>query len=222
MERAKDDGIPVVYGDGTHDIVLEATEIHTARLLVVTTPDMVTAQTIIAKAKSRNSELNVVARTSDTAFLPIFRDLECSSVVLPEFETSLEVTRAALLHFSIPLMEIRDHMESERRDLFAPFFSEGRSYKTLVQLRSAERQFDLHWLTVPQGSRFDGRSLGSLGIRTKTGVSVVDVVRDDNLIANPGADFRFKSDDLVAVISTEDAYRSFQAIGAMEEATASA
>lgn len=221
VARAKADGIPVVYGDGTHDIVLDATELRTARLLVVTTPDMVTAQTVISKAKNRNSNLNVVARTSDTAFLPIFKELGCSSVVLPEFEASLEITRESLLHFSIPLMEIRSHMESQRRDLFAPFFNEGQSYKTLGQLRAAEHQFDLHWLALPRGSLLDGCSIGSLEIRKKTGASVVGVVRDEKLITNPGADFRFESDDLVAVIGTEDAYRSFQAMGACDEALAS-
>jgi len=221
VERAKADGTPVLYGDGTHEIVLEATEIHAARLLVVTTPDMITAETIIKKARARNGELNVVARTSDAAFLPIFKELGCSSVVLPEFEAGLEITREALLHFSIPLMEIRNHMESRRRELFAPFFSEGQGYKTLVQLRAAEHEFDLHWVPLAQGSRINGCSIGELGIRKKTGASVVGVVRDENLITNPGADFRFESDDLVAVIGTEDAYRSFQAMGAGEEALAS-
>jgi CPA2 family monovalent cation:H+ antiporter-2 len=221
VARAKADGVPVVYGDGTHDIVLDATEIRAARLLVVTTPDMVTAQTIISKARSRNRNLSVVARTSDTAFLPTFKKMGVSSVVLPEFEASLEITRESLLHFSIPLMEIRNRMESERRDLFAPFFSEGRSYKTLVQLRTAERQFDLHWLLVPQGSPLAGCSMGSLGIRQKTGASVVGVVRDEELITNPGADFCFKPNDLVAVIGTDEAYSMFQTMGATVEATVS-
>lgn len=214
VERAQADGIPVVYGDGTHQIVLDVTEIHRARLLAVTTPDMVSARSIIENAKRRNANLNVVARTSDSSFLPVFKEMGVSSVVIPEFEASLEMARESLLHFSVPLTEIQSKTESLRRDLFAPFFDEGRGYKTLVQLRAAERQFDLHWVSVPQGGALDGSSIGTIGVRKKTGASVVGIVRGEKLFTNPESDFRFQVDDLVAIIGTEKAYRSFEALAA--------
>jgi K+/H+ antiporter YhaU regulatory subunit KhtT len=38
------------------------------------------------------------------------------------------------------------------------------------------------------------------------------VIRDDELQANPGADFRFQRDDLVATIGTHRARAAFQAM----------
>ena len=214
VEKAQTDGIPVVYGDATHEIVLEAAEISTARLLVVTTPDVVTARTIITNAKRQNGELRVVARTSDPSFLPIFEEMGVNSVVLPEFEASLEMTRKSLLHFPIPVSEIQNRTESLRQDLFAPFFDEGQGYKTLVQLRSAEHQFDLQWVPLSAGSPLATRSIGGVEIRKKAGASVVGVIRDEKLIANPDAAFRFQVNDLVAIIGTEEARKSFQAMAA--------
>ena len=214
VEKAQTDGIPVVYGDATHEIVLEAAEISTARLLVVTTPDVVTARTIITNAKRQNGELRVVARTSDPSFLPIFEEMGVNSVVLPEFEASLEMTRKSLLHFPIPVSEIQNRTESLRQDLFAPFFDEGQGYKTLVQLRSAEHQFDLQWVPLSAGSPLVTRSIGGVEIRKKAGASVVGVIRDEKLIANPDAAFRFQVNDLVAIIGTEEARKSFQAMAA--------
>ena len=214
VENAQTDGIPVVYGDATHEIVLEAAEISTARLLVVTTPDVVTARTIITNAKRQNGELSVVARTSDPSFLPIFKEMGVNSVVLPEFEASLEMTRKSLLHFPIPVTEIQNRTESLRQDLFAPFFDEGQGYKTLVQLRSAEHQFDLQWVPLSAGSPLVTRSIGGVEIRKKAGASVVGVIRDEKLIANPDAAFRFQVNDLVAIIGTEEARKSFQAMAA--------
>ena len=214
VENAQTDGIPVVYGDATHEIVLEAAEISTARLLVVTTPDVVTARTIITNAKRQNGELSVVARTSDPSFLPIFKEMGVNSVVLPEFEASLEMTRKSLLHFPIPVSEIQNRTESLRQDLFAPFFDEGQGYKTLVQLRSAEHQFDLQWVPLSAGSPLVTRSIGGVEIRKKAGASVVGVIRDEKLIANPDAAFRFQVNDLVAIIGTEEARKSFQAMAA--------
>ena len=122
IELAQGTGIPVVYGDATHDLVLEAAEIESARLLVVTTPDVVNTQTIITKAKSRNRGLGVVARTSDSSFLPVFKELNVDSVVLPEFEASLEMMREALLHYPIPPDEIQKRTDALRHEMFAPFF----------------------------------------------------------------------------------------------------
>lgn len=214
VESAKAAGIPVVYGDATHEIVLEAAEVGTALLLVVTTPDAVTARSIISTAKRLNGDLNVVARTSDPSFLPVFKELGVNCMVLPEFEASLEMTRNALLHFPIPVTEIQQRTESLRQDLFAPFFDDGRGYKTLAQLRSAERQFDLQWVLLKEGSPQVTRSIGGVKIRKRTGASVVGIIRDDKLIANPDATFRFQVADLVSFIGTDEARRSFEALSA--------
>jgi K+:H+ antiporter len=221
VEALHADGTPVVYGDAAHDIVLEAAGVGTARLLVVTTPDMVTSRTIIANAKRRNDELSVVARTSDPSFLPAFKELGVVDVVLPEFEASIEMTRKSLLHLPIPLTEIQQRTESLRQGLFAPFFDEGKAYRTLAQLRSAEQQFDLHWVRLQDGCPLVHRSIGSLGIRRKTGSSVVGVVREEKLIANPDAEFRFRVGDFVAIIGTYEARDSFLALAAADHNAAS-
>ncbi|MBN2195451.1 MAG: cation:proton antiporter [Polyangiaceae bacterium] len=212
VESARTDGIPIVYGDATHEIVLEATEIGTARVMVVTTPDLVTTRTVVTNARRQNGELNVIARASEPAFLPILKGIGVKSVVLPEVEASLEMTRKALLHFAVPVTEIQNRTESLRQDLFAPFFDEGHDYKTLMQLRSAEHQFDLRWVLLPEDSPLVKRSIGSAGIRRKAGASVVGVIRNEDLITNPDAEFAFEANDLVAIIGTEEACRAFQAM----------
>ncbi|MBW2734032.1 MAG: cation:proton antiporter [Deltaproteobacteria bacterium] len=214
VESARAAGIPIVYGDASHDIVLEAAEIGTAHLLVVTTPDVVTTRAVIANGRRGNAALNVVARTSDASFLPIFKEMGVNSVVLPEFEASLEMTRESLLHFPIPLTEIQRHTESLREDLFAPFFSDGRGYKTLTQFRRAEQHFDLQWVPVLEGSPLVTQTIAEMGIRKKTGTSVVGVIRGEELVTNPNAEFRFQVHDLVAIIGTEQARLSFQALAA--------
>jgi CPA2 family monovalent cation:H+ antiporter-2 len=212
VQSAQSDGLPVVYGDASQETVLEASEIGSARLLVVTAPDMVTARTVIANARRYNGELNVVARTSDTAFLPVFKELGVNSVVLPEFEASLEMTRKALLYFAVPVTEIQNRTESLRQDLFAPFFDEGDGYKTLAQLRSSEHRFDLKWVRLPADSPLVNCSIGRAGIRKKVGASVVGIIRNEKLIANPDAEFSFEVNDLVAIIGTEEARESFRAM----------
>ena len=212
VEHAQAEGMPIVYGDASHDVVLEAAEIATARLLVVTSPDVVTARAVITRARRTNAKLNVVARASDSSFLPVFKELGVNSVVLPELEASLEMTRKSLLYFPIPVTEIQRQTESLRQDLFAPFFTDGRGYKTLTQLRSADQHFDLQWVLLVEGGPVVGGSIGGLEVRKNTGASVVGIIRDDQLVTNPDAQFQFRANDLVAIIGTDDARQSFQAM----------
>jgi CPA2 family monovalent cation:H+ antiporter-2 len=212
VETARDAGIPIIYGDASHQIVLEAAEICTARLLVITTPDVVTAKSVITNGRRCNENLNVVARTSDSSFLPIFKEMGVNSIVLPEFEASLEMTRKSLLHFPIPVTEIQRQTESLRKEMFESYFDDGHGYKTLTQIRTAKQQFDLQWVLVIEGSKIVTQSIGGAEIRKKTGTSVVGVIRDNKLVANPDAQFRFQQNDLVAVIGTDEACQAFLAM----------
>jgi TrkA domain protein len=55
---------------------------------------------------------------------------------------------------------------------------------------------------VRPGSRFVGHSLGSTRARTRTGASVVAVVRDDHVIASPGPEEILRAGDILVVIGT--------------------
>jgi CPA2 family monovalent cation:H+ antiporter-2 len=100
--------------------------------------------------------------------------------------------------------------ESLRQNLFAPFFEDGQGYRTLVQLRSADQQFDLRWVLLKKGSPLVTRSIVGVEIRKKSGASVVGVIRNEKLIANADATFRFQAGDLVAIMGTEEARKSIQ------------
>lgn len=209
VEISKDEQIPVVYGDASHEVVLKAAEIRSARLLIVTTPEMVVARSIVVNATRQNSGLNIVARTSDPGFLPAFKEMGVADVVLPEFEAGLEMTRQALLHLRIPAQEIQRYTESIRRDLYAPCFNVDAGYRTLTQLMTAEQQFDLQWVLLLEDSTLIAKSIGEAEIRKSTGTSIVGVIRDGKLEPNPDVQFRFQPNDLVAIIGTGPARQAF-------------
>lgn len=121
VEQARSQGWPVVYGDASHGVVLEAAEIAHARLLVVTTPDTVTARAIVQRAVQYRPKLPVVARASDPSCLPVFKELGVSSVALPELETGIAMTHQVLRHLGVPLPEIERHEVAVRSELLSAF-----------------------------------------------------------------------------------------------------
>ena len=209
VDRAKNADIPVVYGDASHEVVLEAAETSLARLLIITSPEVVIAQTIVQRVRKVNAEIQIIARAPGIEFLEEFKKLNISEVVVPEFEAGLEMARKALVHLHIPAAKIQHYTESLRQDLFASFFSENTEDKIMEQLQTAEHQFDLQWMLIKPGSELVGITIGEAEIRTKTDSSVVGVIRDDILEPNPDANFRFQANDRAAIIGTDNSRETF-------------
>ena len=209
VDRAKHADIPVIYGDASHEVVLEAATASLARLLIITSPEVVIAQTIVQRVRKVNAEIQVVARAPGVEFLEEFKKLNISEVVIPEFEAGLEMARKALVHLHIPAAKIQHYTESLRQDLFASFFNENEETKIMEQLQTAEHQFDLQWMLIKPGSKLVGITIGEAEIRTKTDTSIVGVIREEKLEPNPDANFRFEANDRVAIIGIDSARESF-------------
>ncbi|MDP7440025.1 MAG: cation:proton antiporter [SAR324 cluster bacterium] len=209
VDRAKHADIPVIYGDACHEVVLEAATTSLARLLIITSPEVVIAQTIVQRVRKVNAEIQVVARAPGVEFLEEFKKLKISEVVIPEFEAGLEMARKALVHLHIPAAKIQHYTESLRQDLFASFFNENEETKIMEQLQTAEHQFDLQWMLIKPGSKLVGITIGEAEIRTKTDTSIVGVIREEKLEPNPDANFRFEANDRVAIIGIDSARETF-------------
>ncbi len=209
VDRAKHADIPVIYGDACHEVVLEAATTSLARLLIITSPEVVIAQTIVQRVRKVNAEIQVVARAPGVEFLEEFKKLKISEVVIPEFEAGLEMARKALVHLHIPAAKIQHYTESLRQDLFASFFNENEETKIMEQLQTAEHQFDLQWMLIKPGSKLVGITIGEAEIRTKTDTSIVGVIRKEKLEPNPDANFRFEANDRVAIIGIDSARETF-------------
>lgn len=180
-----------------------------ASLLVVTIPEIVVSQAIIRHARKVNPKIKVVARLADLGFFDVFKELGVGDLVYPEFETSLEITRQALLHLHIAAPEIERQTATMRQQLLAPRVAASEEYQTLGQMRAAEHSFDLQWVRLEPGNSLPGKSIGEMEIRQKTGASVVGIIRGQQLVPNPDAGFRFQDGDLVAIIGSREAHDNF-------------
>lgn len=75
----------------------------------------------------------------------------------------------------------------------------------LIQRVEAVQQVEglvIDWLTVA-GDRFP-TTIGDIGIRARTGVSIVAVLRDDEPAPAPGPDFELRAGDVAVVVGEPD------------------
>jgi K+:H+ antiporter subunit KhtT len=78
----------------------------------------------------------------------------------------------------------------------------------IVRLAALQQQADgivTEQLPVPSSSPFAGRVLGDTQARTRTGASIVAVLRQGAAMASPTPDFVLMSGDLVVTVGTQEA-----------------
>ncbi|HEY9730879.1 MAG TPA: cation:proton antiporter [Drouetiella sp.] len=112
-----------IYGDAVSPLVLDKAKVQKASCLIVTTPDPISALSIIKYARRSNEHIKIVARAHRTEDINAFLEAGASAVVQPEFEASIEVTRLALQSLTRPLPEIQvalDRIKKQRYKLFWP------------------------------------------------------------------------------------------------------
>ncbi len=70
----------------------------------------------------------------------------------------------------------------------------------------------IDWLTVSEASPYEGASIGDTRARTRTGVSIVAVLRGTTTFPSPGPDFTLETHDVMVVVGTPDGISRLQGI----------
>ncbi len=191
---------PVIYGDAAQESILRAAGIERAPLAVVTPPSAVAAHAIAARMRRLAPTLPVLVRTATNEGVADLAALGTVQVVEPEFEAALELARRSLVTLDIEPARIQRFLDASRRshDGTAPMADED--YTTLVGMEHATKLLDLQWVEVRPGSCFDRAFIGDLGVRKKTGVSIVAIVRGREIEYNPGPGTTLAAGDWLGVI----------------------
>jgi TrkA domain protein len=96
-------------------------------------------------------------------------------------------------------------LSDDECDALAELLGAPRIVERLADMQRDLAGLESHQMVVPPHSRFAGRPLGETQARTRTGASIVAVVRDGHVIVSPRPDFVFHAEDLVVVVGTDEA-----------------
>jgi CPA2 family monovalent cation:H+ antiporter-2 len=210
VQQARASGLPVIYGDASQPVVLEAAGILTARAMLITVPAFPDVRTIVRVARQLRPELPMIARADGPDAVVALYALGIQEVASPEVEAAIEMTQQALMYFNVPAQDVLRVASAIRRERYdAARGGPESGLAVMSQVGDMARQLDFTWMGLPAGSPFDRRTLEELRIRTTTGASVVGIIRDGALVANPPGTARLERGDLVAVLGTRDQIGTF-------------
>jgi TrkA domain protein len=97
-------------------------------------------------------------------------------------------------------------------DALAELLGAPRIVERLSDLHRQVEQLVVEQMQVPAGSVYAGRPLGDTRARTRTGASIVAVVRGTQVHASPGPDFPLRGGDVLVVVGTNEGVRGVEEI----------
>ena len=95
--------------------------------------------------------------------------------------------------------EVLELTDDESRTL-SELLGGSRVTRELSRLRQSVQGLAIDWLPVDPDSPYAGGTIGDTGARTRTGVSIVAVMRGDQAIPAPGPDFDLQAGDTIVVV----------------------
>ena len=131
-----------------------------------------------------------------------------------EFDTAAQRRIGVISHRSglreIYVSRRHDPDESERvlelspddARTLAELLGATRVAQQLAELQQRIEGLVIDWLPVREDSPYVGRTIGDARIRTRTGVSVVAIVRGEDAVPAPGPEERLDSGDYLVVVGT--------------------
>jgi TrkA domain protein len=93
-------------------------------------------------------------------------------------------------------------LTSVESEALAELLGGYRVAEAFTQLQQQVEGLAIDWLSIGEGSPYAGRRLADTQARSRTGVSIVAVLRDQAAVPAPTPDFRFQPGDTAVVIGT--------------------
>jgi CPA2 family monovalent cation:H+ antiporter-2 len=196
----EEQGILTLFGDAANSEILSHAGLERARALVVTVPNEAAAEIIVAAAYQIAPKLPIIARAATHGGIERLAKLGADDIIHPELEGGLEVLRHTLLALGYPSLDVQQYADAVRRDQYDPYVSTPEEQRVLDKLLLTVRGMEIAWVVVNSSSSVIGKTLAEANIRAKTGASVIAILHDQQVIANPKPDTVLHAGDVVGLI----------------------
>lgn len=197
-------GVPTLAGDAANSEILTHAHLDTARSLVVTIADETAAELVVAAARALAPNLRIIARAATTDGVHTLVKLGANDVIHPELEGGLEIVRHALLALGFPMGQVQQYIDTVRKDSYDTTYTGLEEVHLLDQLVATVRGLEIAWRAVEEDSPLAGSTLAEANVRAQTGASVIALVRNHQVQANPKSSTVFQAGDLVGLIGEPD------------------
>lgn len=106
VEKAKQQGVTIIYGDPTNIEILDYAQCETATCIVSAVPEKFAQEMIILHAKRLNPKITIISRVTREGDQVRLKDLGAEVVIQPEFEAAIAIIKKVLFARNVDRDEI--------------------------------------------------------------------------------------------------------------------
>ena len=103
-------------------------------------------------------------------------------------------------------------MNAAEADALAQVLGSGRIVERLASLSEQISTLSTGKIRIAHGSRYDNLTLGATKARTRTGASIVALMRDKEIVPSPGPETDLHGGDTLVVVGTAEAIDALKQI----------
>ncbi len=193
------EGLPVFFGDGSRRGALETAGIHSARAVVIAVSDALASQRITSLARQLNPKAHILVRAHGVDEIAELERLGASEVVPAEFEASIEIFVRLLQRLGVPRHVARVQEGIIRLGNYHSLRGTPASFETMSDIERLIGGGIIETAEVMKGSEGDGKSIGELDLRGRTGAAILTVIRNETPVSNPDESLRLRTGDLLVL-----------------------
>ncbi len=204
VRKARQEGIRILFGDGTREETLEHVGIKNAQVVVFAIASPIDERRGVAIAHRLNPAARVLVRTRYVAAIDELMRLGASEVVVEEFEATLELFARVLEFYQIPSNTIHHELDAVRNEHYRMLRGDSHVDLKLDALRHLGVHGALELVEVEEGAPAIGKDPTALNLRRRTGATVIAVVRSGKALYSPDPTFGFQPGDTVVLVGDRE------------------
>ena len=206
VAQAKENGIPIMYGDAARLPILEAAGARKAKVMLVAINDRDATLRIVSLARYENPTLQIFARTRFIAEVERLQKAGADIVVPEELETSVRLFSHVLNAYLITPDEVARQVNAIRADDYGVIRGSIQEAHMMVLQGLDEEGLHTRAVAIRDGAPVAGKTLAELGLRNKYGLTVLAVRRGRKTIGSPAGNFRVEAGDRLVLIGMADQF----------------
>ncbi len=204
VRRAKARGEKINFGDATRREVLLHAGIERAWAMVLAMSDAPAARRTVDQARRQSEKLHIIVRTRYVAEITELYELGANEVIPEEFETSIEIFSRVLNRYGFARNVIENQIENVRRQGYEMLRTPAMPFIRTPEISVALDAASTETVKLGPGSPVIEKTLGEIGLRGKSGASVIAVLRDGETVLSPGAKYSLGEGDTVVLLGTPE------------------
>jgi CPA2 family monovalent cation:H+ antiporter-2 len=204
VRGASEQGERIIYGDATRKEVLHHVGLERARVIVLAISDPIATRHTVSLARRMNPDIHVIVRSRYMAELQDLLQLGADEVIPEEFETSIEIFSRVLREYGIARHEIQQQVEAVRSEGYMMLRAPSLPHVQMSEIAEALAGASTETLVIDVDSGAVGKTIGDLMLRSKTGVTIIAVVRDGHTDINPGSELTLQAEDVMVLLGSPE------------------